>query len=619
MTNRLRFAAMLALAVLCVMLTAVQSSVAQRLPSVATISYQGLLSRIDGTPYADGRYQLLIRLYDSPTTGTLLFEERQSIVLKRGLFSIMIGDVEQDALRRIDFSRPVWLELAVDNEPPFIRTKLGAVPHAMTAERAAVAGGLDQQATGVVRSINGGQGDLTVVGRNGIVITQRGDSITIDAPDVRSAITRVWSSDSTLTSTNPTGPIVDLSLRDGAVTSAKLGRGSVTREKIAFDVIPSTLPPSGRAGGDLAGEYPNPSIADQSVRTRHLAEGSVTSFKIAANNVLNGNLADNAVNTRTLDNAAVTTRKIANGAVTTSLVADTAITTPKLALGAVTTAVIADSTITTAKLGRGSITTEKLADGAVNLRTKVNGILPHPLGGTGLDTLGRPGQVLRTNVDRSKLEYATLTGVPDSAIDGSTLLWDAASRAWVSTSSLRWTPNRDLRIERSAQGVTTSTVSVSPGDIILESNGSFGPAASLAAVTLRPQEASLTVAPSRNGSSPATAGITAGINTGTTIHGGVNVAVRYAADPLVKLTGTDNMVIVEVPCTEVRLPNDAPIGRTYTVRYTVRDGSTPSCTLTADTATIVNGNLFGQLSINLPVNAPITILYTGREWMVIGD
>ena len=227
--------------------------------------------------------------------------------------------------------------------------------------------------------------------------------------------------------------------------------------------------------------------------------------------------------------------------------------------------------------------------------------------------------MLRTSADRSKLEYATLTGVPDSANDGSTLLWDAASRTWVSTSSLRWTPNRDLRIERSAQGVTTSTVNVSPGDIILESDGSVGPAASSATVTLRPQEASLTVAPSRNGSAPAAAGVTASINTGTTIHGGVNVAVRYASDALVKLTGTDNVVIVEAPCTEVRLPNDASVGRTYTLRFTVRDGSTPSCTLTTDTATIVSGNLFGQLFINLPINAPITVVYTGREWMVISE
>lgn len=140
-----------------------------------------------------------------------------------------------------------------------------------------------------------------------------------------------------------TGTYPNPLIASNAITTSKIADASITSAKLAIGVVPTSLPPNGTAAGDLAGSYPNPTvnkIQGITVGTTVPATGQVLKFNGTSWVPANDNIASFGAQAGgdlsgtypdpNIASGAVTTSKIANGAINTPKIQDGAITYPKL-------------------------------------------------------------------------------------------------------------------------------------------------------------------------------------------------------------------------------------------------------------------------------------------------
>jgi hypothetical protein len=181
------------------------------------------------------------------------------------------------------------------------------------------------------------------------------------------------------------GAVTTGKLADGAVVANKITDGTITAAKLAPGVIPASLPPNGTASGDLSGTYPSPlvvKIQSTSVSSTPPAAGQVLKFDgsewvPATDDVSSGGGGGGGGSTPSGPAGGDL-----NGSYPNPNIAIGAVTQNKLGDGSVTTNKIKDDAVSTIKIKDGAITAAKLAPGVIPASFPPSGSAGGDLGGT---------------------------------------------------------------------------------------------------------------------------------------------------------------------------------------------------------------------------------------------
>jgi hypothetical protein len=110
------------------------------------INYQGLLTDASGNP-ADGTFTIVFGIYSSAAGGTALYSETQSLAVRRGVLTALIGSVTPLPPEVFAEGGERFLEITVNGTTLTPRRPFTSVPYAFRAQRSA----------------EGGEGDVTAV------------------------------------------------------------------------------------------------------------------------------------------------------------------------------------------------------------------------------------------------------------------------------------------------------------------------------------------------------------------------------------------------------------------------------------------------------------------------
>ncbi len=176
-----RFAALVLTAVLVSALR-IGAAFGQSASASGSFSLQGKLTATNGTPIPDGMHSIVVKVYVRGNA-TAIFTETDTATTTAGIFNILVGHAAKLTLDATsNYEVGITLDAGAEMQP---HVTLASSPRAMTAsvsDTSMVAGlalNIAPGALGVVTSLNGVQGAVSIQGGGNIGVTTTGNTLAL--------------------------------------------------------------------------------------------------------------------------------------------------------------------------------------------------------------------------------------------------------------------------------------------------------------------------------------------------------------------------------------------------------------------------------------------------------